>query len=108
MTPVTSIARRALENLGGPRIVLAAIPGGIRALSREAGVSQGRVSQVLRQHPLPRSWANLIAELIGCSEWEVYEQLGQKPVGSPLGPLFDELSSPDVQSAPAIESPENT
>lgn len=89
MPPVTSIAMRALERLGGPRIVLAAVPGGINSLASEAGVSPGRVSQVLRQNPLPREWAVLLARLIGCSEWEVYQQLGQPLIGSPYGPLFD-------------------
>ena len=89
MPPITVIALKALENLGGPRVLLAAVPGGIKALAAEAGVSTGRVSQVLRQEPLPRDWAMLIAEKIGCSEWEVYEQLGQRCPTSPLGPLFD-------------------
>ena len=89
MPAVTSIAMRALERLGGPRIVLAAVPGGINSLASEAGVSLGRVSQVLRQNPLPREWAVLLARLIGCSEWEVYQQLGQPLIGSPYGPLFD-------------------
>jgi len=92
---------RALERLGGPRIVLAAIPGGIAAVAREAGVSQGRVSQVLRQNPLPQEWARSLAQLASCSEWEVYEQLGQRPPVSPLGPLFDqsEPSSPPPEAA---------
>ena len=90
MPPFTRIAMRALERLGGPRIVLAAIPGGIGAVAREAGVTQGRVSQVLRQTPLPQAWARLIAQLASCSEWEVYEQLGQRPPVSPFGPLFDQ------------------
>lgn len=89
MPPITRIAIRALESMGGPRVIIAAVPGGIGALAREAGVSQGRVSQVLRQNPLPSDWARLIATLIGCSEWEVYEQLGQRCPSSPLGPLFD-------------------
>ena len=75
--------------MGGPRVILAAVPGGISALAKEAGVSQGRVSQVLRQNPLPPEWARIIASLIGCSEWEVYEQLGQRSPISPFGPLFD-------------------
>src|SRR5438132_278192 len=90
MPPVTSIAVKALENLGGPRIILAAVPGGIYVVAQEAGVSPSRVSQVLRMNPLPREWARLIAQLVGCSEWEVYQQLGQRPVASPYGPLFDE------------------
>ena len=77
MPAFTSISVRALDGLGGPRIVLAAIPGGARALAEEAGVSQSRVSQVLRERPLPREWAQLIAGLIPCAEWEVYAQLGQ-------------------------------
>ena len=89
MPPVTSIAMRALERLVGPRIVLAAVPGGINSLASEAGVSPGRVSQVLRQNPLPREWAVLLARLIGCSEWEVYQQLERPLIGSPYGPLFD-------------------
>ena len=89
MPPITSIALKALENLGGPRVLLAAVPGGIKALAAEAGVSPGRVSQVLRQEPLSREWATLVAEKIGCSEWEVYEQLGQRCPSSPLGPVFD-------------------
>lgn len=89
MLPVTRIALKALQNLGGPRVLLAAVPGGIKALALEAGVSPGRVSQVLRQEPLPREWASLIAEKIGCSEAEVYEQLGQSFPGSPLDLLFD-------------------
>lgn len=96
---VTSIAMRALERLGGPKIVLAAIPGGIGLVAREARVSPGRVSQVLRQNPLPGEWARLLAQLIGCGEWEVYEQLGQRPPVSPLGPLFD-------QSNPTAHPPE--
>jgi hypothetical protein len=89
MPPITRIALKALESLGGPRVLLAAVPGGIRALADQAGVSTGRVSQVLRQDPLPREWALRVAEMIGCSEWEVYEQLGQRCPSSPLGPLFD-------------------
>ncbi len=89
MSPITVIALKALERLGGPRIVLGAVPGGIQAVAKAAGVSAGRVSQVLRQDPLSREWAALLAELIGCSEWEVYQQLGQKPLASPYGPLFD-------------------
>ena len=89
MAPITAIAVKALERLGGPRIVLAAVPGGIRAVAQEAGVSQSRVSQVLRQNPFPSQWAALLAELIGCTEWEVYQQLGQQPLPSPYGPLFD-------------------
>jgi hypothetical protein len=99
MPPVTTIAVRALENLGGPRIILAAIPGGISAAAREAGVSPSRVSQVLRINPLPADWARLFAQLAGCNEWEVYEQLGQRPPVSPLGPLFD-------QSGPGNQPPE--
>jgi hypothetical protein len=86
---MTRIAMRALDRLGGPKIVLAAIPGGIATVAHEAGVSRGRVSQVLRRNPLPRDWARLLAQLAGCSEWEVYEQLGQRPPVSPFGPLFD-------------------
>ena len=89
MAPITTVALRALERLGGPRIVVAAVPGGIKALAAEAGVSRSRVSQVLRQEPLPVEWAELAAQLIGCGTVEVYQQLGQKPPVSPLGPLFD-------------------
>lgn len=77
MPSFTRISLRALEQLGGPRIILAAIPGGARTLAEEAGVSQSRVSQVLRQSPLPWEWAQLIARLIPCNEWEVYAQLDQ-------------------------------
>jgi hypothetical protein len=93
MPPITRIALLALERQGGPRIVLAAIPGGIAALARAADVTPGRASQVLRSNPLPRRWAQLIADLIGCTTWEVYEQLGQRPIGSPYGPLFDQATS---------------
>ena len=78
MAAITRIALQALENMGGPRVVLASIPGGAKALAEAAGVSSGRVSQVLRQDPLPWDWAQLLARLAGCSEWEVYEQLGQR------------------------------
>jgi hypothetical protein len=89
MPPITRIALLALERQGGPKTVLAAVPGGISALSAAAGVTPGRASQVLRSNPLPQRWAQLLAELIGCTAWEVYEQLGQRPMGSPYGPLFD-------------------
>jgi len=89
MPPVTRLAIKALERLGGPRIILAAIPGGIKSVAKEAGVSSGRVSQVLRANPLSGDWARLLAQLSGCSEWEVYEQLGQRPGGSEFGPLFE-------------------
>lgn len=89
MAPITTVALRALEKLGGPRIVLAAVPGGIKALAAAGGVSPSRVSQVLRKNPLPVEWAELAAQLIGCGTVEVYQQLGQKPPVSPLGPLFD-------------------
>jgi len=82
MATITRVALRALDHLGGPRIVLAAIPGGAKAVADAAGVSPGRVSQVLRQKPLPWSWAQLLAELVGCSEWEIYEQLGQRVSGA--------------------------
>ena len=88
MPSFTRLSLRALQLMGGPKIVLAAIPGGIGALADAAGVGRSRVSQVLRQNPLPLSWARLIAELANCSEWEVYEQLGQRPGGAELGPLF--------------------
>ena len=78
MSPVTRIALQALHRMGGPKTVIAAIPGGSKALAVAAGVSPGRVSQVLRLNPLPWEWAQLLARLIGCSEWEVYEQLGQR------------------------------
>ncbi len=86
MAAITRIATKALDSLGGPKIILAAIPGGIGTLAREGGVSPGRVSQILRQNPLR-------------SEWEVYEQLGQRPPVSPFGPLFD-------QSEPSSSPPE--
>jgi hypothetical protein len=89
MPPITRIALQALDRLGGPRVVLAAVPGGIKAVAQEAGVSTGRVSQVLRQNPLPLDWARLLSSLLSCSEWEVYEQLGQRAPNSPYGPLFD-------------------
>lgn len=78
MATITRVALQALDRLGGPRIVLAAIPGGAKAVANAARVSPGRVSQVLRQNPLPWDWAQLLAELVGCSEWEIYEQLGQR------------------------------
>jgi hypothetical protein len=99
MAPITRIAIQALENLGGPRVLLAAIPGGIKRLAQEGGVTPGRVSQILRQNPLPLEWASLIAEMIGCSTWEVYEQLGQRSPSSPLGPLFDATTEPTLESA---------
>lgn len=89
MPPVTRVAIKAIHQLGGPRVVVAAIPGGAKRLAQAAGVSPGRVSQVLRGDQLPPRWAQMIAGLIGCTEREVYEQLGQEPVGSPMGPLFD-------------------
>jgi len=88
MTAITRIAIQALDRLGGPRIVVAAIPGGSKAIAQAAGVSAGRVSQVLRQEPLPWDWAQLLAELAGCSEWEIYEQLGQR-VSCPVTPSRD-------------------
>ena len=78
MAAITRVALKALDRIGGPRIVLAAIPGGSRAVAEAAGVSAGRVSQVLRQDPLPWDWAQLLARLAGCNEWEIYEQLGQR------------------------------
>lgn len=104
MAPVTRVALQALQQLGGPRIVLAAVPGGIKAVSAEAGVSPSRVSQVLRQDPLPREWAQLLAQLIGCGELEVYQQLGQRPPVSPYGPLFDAVRPGTVPS----DSPEGS
>jgi len=92
MAPLTKIAVAALQNLGGPRIIVAAIPGGIARLAKEGRVSPSRVSQVLRQNPLPIDWARLIAELANCRVWDVYEQLGQRPPVSPLGPLFDQTN----------------
>ena len=89
MAPVTTVALKALEQLGGPRIVVSAVPGGNKALAAAGGVSPSRVSQVLRQDPLPREWAELAAQMIGCTTVEVYQQLGQEPPVSPLGPLFD-------------------
>ena len=96
MPAITRIALRALEQLSGPRIVISAVPGGIKAIAQQAGVSQSRVSQVLRQVPLPREWASLLAAMIGCSEWDVYEQLGQHPPVSPYGPLFDQRQGPSA------------
>jgi hypothetical protein len=90
MPPITRIALLALERQGGPKTILAAVPGGSRALAARAGVTPGRVSQVLRQDPLPYEWAKLLADIIPCTPWEVYEQLGQRPQGSPYGPLFDD------------------
>ena len=78
MAAITRVALNALHRMGGPRIVLAAVPGGSKAVAEAAGVSVGRVSQVLRQNPLPWEWAQLLAQLVGCSEWELYEQLGQR------------------------------
>ena len=89
--------------MSGPRIILKAVPGGIEAVAREAGVSKGRVSQVLRKEPLPQSWAQLLASMIGCTEWEVYQQLEQRPSASRLGPLFD---TPD-DSRGAVEDSES-
>jgi hypothetical protein len=99
MSPITRLTLKAIDHLGGPRVVLAAVPGGIKAIAKAGGVSPGRVSQILRLNPLPRNWAQLIADLAGCSEPEVYLQLGQEPLGSPLGPLFDPASSEPVQPA---------
>lgn len=76
MAPVTRIALRTLERMAPSKVILAAVPGGIQAVAREAGLSVGRVSQVLKKDALPQEWARLLAEMIGCSEWEVYEQLG--------------------------------
>lgn len=81
MPAFTRISIQALEELGGPRIILSAIPGGAKTLAEKAGVSQSRVSQVLRLDPLPWDWAQLIAEMIPCLEWEVYAQLGQSVSG---------------------------
>jgi hypothetical protein len=97
MPPVTTIAFKALENMGAPAIILKAVPGGIEAVAREAGVTKGRVSQVLRKKPFPQSWAQLLASMIGCTEWEIYQQLGQRPPASRLGPLFD--SSDDAHGS---------
>ena len=99
MAPVTTIALKALEQLGGPRTVLAAVPGGLKALAAAGGVSPSRVSQVLRQQPLPRDWAELMAQMIGCRTVEVYQQLGQIPPVSPLGPLFD-IGATDADPGP--------
>jgi len=82
MAKVTRVALRALEQIGGPRVVLAAVPGGARAVADAAGVSVGRVSQVLRSNPLPPEWAVLLARLADCCEWEIYAQLGQGVTGS--------------------------
>ena len=105
MPPVTRIALKALEMLGGPRVLLAAVPGGIGRLAKAAGVSEGRVSQVLRQEHLPRSWADLIASLSGFTVSEIYVQLGQTPVGSPLGPLFDESVGTQPDGGAPLPSP---
>lgn len=78
MVAITRVALKALDHMGGPRIVLAAIPGGSKAIAAAAGVSAGRVSQVLRQERLPWEWAQVIARLADCTEWEIYEQLGQR------------------------------
>ena len=94
MAAITRVALRALDQMGGPRIVLAAVPGGARAVAREAGVSPGRVSQVLRQNPLPWDWAQLLARLLGCREWEVYEQLGQRVTAAVI---------PEPQTEPSPE-----
>jgi hypothetical protein len=86
---LTRLALRALQRIGPSKIVLAAIPGGIRAVADDAGVTAGRVSQVLRQDPLPREWATRLAKLSGCSEWDVYHQLGQQPPTIPTGSRRD-------------------
>jgi len=78
MAAITRVALKALDQMGGPRIVLAAIPGGSKAVAEATGVSTGRVSQVLRQERLPWEWAQILARLAGCTEWEIYEQLGQR------------------------------
>lgn len=75
----TRIERKALERLGASRIILAAVPGGIKELAAAAGVSPSRVSQVLREQELPSAWAERIAKLIGCGAAEVYQQLERKP-----------------------------
>jgi hypothetical protein len=106
MPPITRIALIALERQGGAKTVLAAIPGGIGAVARAANVTPGRVSQVLRQNPLSLRWAQLLADLIGCTSWEVYEQLGQRQQGSPYGPLFD--NAPPALNEPALESSSTT
>ena len=92
MAAITRIATKALDSLGGPKIILAAIPGGIGTLAREGGVSPGRVSQILRQNPLRTEWAQLIAHLIGCSEWEVYEQLGLCAPGGAESLVHDRIT----------------
>lgn len=104
MAPVTNVALKALEQLGGPKIVLAAVPGGLKALAAAGGVSASRVSQVLRKDPLPVEWAELAAQLIGCGTVEVYQQLGQKPPVSPLGPLFDIASGEEGSDAAEEEA----
>jgi transcriptional regulator with XRE-family HTH domain len=78
MAAITQVAIRALDRMGGPRVILAAIPGGSRAVAEAAGVSPARVSQVLRSVPLSWEWAEILARLADCSEWEIYEQLGQR------------------------------
>ena len=78
MAAITRVALKALDQMGGPRIVLAAIPGGSKAVAEATGVSAGRVSQVLRKERLPWEWAQVLARLAGCTEWEIYEQLGQR------------------------------
>jgi hypothetical protein len=104
MPAITQIALKALDRMGGPRIVIAAIPGGSKALADAAGVSVGRVSQVLRLNPLPWEWAELLAGLIGCSEWEVYEQLGQRVSAAVTSEREDPSRSRGVMDGRSRES----
>lgn len=104
MAAITRVALKALDQMGGPRIVLAAIPGGARAVANAAGVSPGRVSQVLRQETLPWEWAQLLARLAGCCEWEIYEQLGQRVSGS-VTRTRQAPHGPEEASRVAVESP---
>ncbi|WP_419938163.1 hypothetical protein [Candidatus Palauibacter sp.] len=87
---MTKIERKALNRLGPARILLAAVPGGIKTLAEAFDVSPSRVSQVLRENPLPTEWAEVAAELIGCGPAEVYRQLDHKPLVSRFG------SPPDI------------
>ena len=106
---VTRIERKALGWLGGPRIILAAIPGGIKELAIAAGVSPSRVSQVLRAPELPQEWAERIANLIGCGPAEVYQQLEIEPPASrfetPPNIVWIERRNEETKMAGANEHP---
>jgi len=103
MAAITRVAIKALDQMGGPRIVLAAIPGGAKTVSEAAGVSASRVSQVLRRDPLPWEWAQLLAELAGCTVWEVYEQLGQRVTAADM-PASQARSAPERSPCAASNS----